>query len=122
MTIRKFVSVTVSVLFFAVACSKQGQGERCNTSNGSNDCDDGLVCEEPLGSGFETCGVNPDKQQENCKPDRCCPPAGVAFSDSRCFGYGTPPPNTGTGGSDGGTDTNTGGSETTGGTSSISGT
>jgi hypothetical protein len=26
------------------SCSRQGPGERCDTSNGSNDCDDGLVC------------------------------------------------------------------------------
>jgi hypothetical protein len=25
-------------------CSHQGPGERCDTYNGSNDCDDGLVC------------------------------------------------------------------------------
>jgi hypothetical protein len=25
-------------------CSRQGPGERCDTLNGSNDCDDGLVC------------------------------------------------------------------------------
>jgi hypothetical protein len=25
-------------------CSRQGPGERCDTANGSNDCQDGLVC------------------------------------------------------------------------------
>jgi len=127
MTIRKFVSLTVSVLFFAVACSRQGQGERCAADNAnlSNDCEDGLVCQGPLGAVIP-CDPNPNSQYKNqqndCAPWRCCPPAGVAYSDNRCFGYGTPPPVTGTGGSDAGTDTNTGGSQSTGGTSSTSGT
>ncbi len=121
MTIRKFVSLTVSVLFFAIACSRQGQGERCNISNGNNDCDSDLECEVPLGS-VTICGVDfTNSQQEDCQPYRCCPPAGISASDSRCNGYGTLPPATGTGGSDAGAD-NTGGSESTGGNTSTPGT
>lgn len=91
MTIRKFVSLAVSVLLFAAACSKQGQGDRCNSSNASNDCEDGLVCQEPLG-GVQICDPDPAAPAEyNCQPWRCCPTFGVAPSDARCIGYNTNP-------------------------------
>ena len=38
----------VASMTAAVACSNQGEGEVCDADNGSNDCQDGLVCEVRL--------------------------------------------------------------------------
>ena len=38
-----FVAVGVA-LFLAVACTGQGEGQRCQLANGNDDCQDGLVC------------------------------------------------------------------------------
>ena len=35
---------TVSCLALLAACSKQGEGERCDLNSGNLDCDTGLVC------------------------------------------------------------------------------
>lgn len=56
---------------FAGGCSRQGEGERCDSwKAGDTDCDSGLVCKlcEDLQDGTT---------------DRCCPP-GTEYSDSRC--------------------------------------
>src|SRR4051812_9040304 len=47
-------------------CSNQGEGQPCDTNNGSDDCDTGLVCTS--------------KAQLNRNTDLCCPlgPATVA--------------------------------------------
>ena len=36
--------VGVSAIFMG-ACSNQAEGDRCDTQNGNDDCQDGLVCE-----------------------------------------------------------------------------
>ncbi len=54
MRLRPRVSLFSAVLMvlasagFVVACSKQGEGERCSTSNNNDDCQSGLVCKEKL--------------------------------------------------------------------------
>lgn len=56
---------------FASGCSRQGEGERCDSwKAGDTDCDSGLVCKrcEDLQDGTT---------------DRCCPP-GTEYSDARC--------------------------------------
>jgi hypothetical protein len=84
-------------------CSKQGEGERCSpNANGSEDCDDGLVCKE-------------DKTVSDF--GRCCPPEGAELGDSRCNFTSTPGS---TGGSSSGGASNagtSGGGTSTGGTS-----
>ncbi len=140
MTFRKLVSVTVSVVALAFACSKQGMGERCLISNGNQDCEDGLECQQPAN---ETNICNPEPQnakaQNNCSPYRCCNPAGEIQTDSRCQGYTTPSStetggadagtagassagNTSTAGSSSGGASSTGGSRATGGNASSAGT
>jgi hypothetical protein len=58
-------------------CSKQGEGERCDkVAAGNDDCDSGLVCVDANELADES-------------TDRCCPPEGEAFSDSRCAPGGT---------------------------------
>ncbi|HEY5957677.1 MAG TPA: hypothetical protein VIV60_14030, partial [Polyangiaceae bacterium] len=60
------------------ACSRQGEGERCVLSNANADCESGLEC------------TPADKLNQNnltgeeYKTERCCPPDGQTWSDSRC--------------------------------------
>ena len=66
---------TALTLSLSVGCSKQGEGERCDsTAAGDTDCEDGLVCTN-VGVGT--------------KEDRCCPPDGATPGDSRCMRTGT---------------------------------
>jgi hypothetical protein len=73
---RWLVIVGVSSLLFA--CSKQGQGERCELLNGNADCESGLVC------------ASARELRAKDEVDRCCPPVGVAFSSPRCDRSGAP--------------------------------
>lgn len=50
------------------ACSNMGEGERCETANGNDDCQSGLVCR--LTSGVQL----------------CCPPLGQPSSSLECNG------------------------------------
>lgn len=53
------------VLAMVTACSKQGEGERCDArAAGNADCESGLICDTQL--------------------NRCCPPEGARITDSRC--------------------------------------
>jgi len=77
-----------------LACSQQGEGERCdlaatgNDSSGQGlDCADGLRCVD-------------HRKLLDQSTDRCCPPATASFSDSRCRPYVAPAPS-GTGGTGG---------------------
>ncbi len=119
MATRKLISL-VSLVLFAVACSKQGEGERCNIINNSQDCEDGLTCLPP--SGNDVCETA--NATYNCKPYRCCPQPqqGQPITDNRCVGYGNSiVPITGTGGSSaGGSDAGLAGSSA-GGSSSVGG-
>lgn len=85
-------------------CSKQGEGERCSpAANGSEDCDEGLIC------------TTPDKSAADF--GRCCPPAGAEVSDSRC-NFTSTPVSTGGTSSTGGSSS---GGSSTGGTSNAEG-
>ncbi len=58
-------------------CAKQGEGDRCDLlAAGNDDCDTGLVC--VLASDLV-----------DQSTDRCCPPVGEGFSNSRCARSGT---------------------------------
>jgi len=127
MAIRKLI-VLVPVVVFALACSKQGEGERCNlTLNISQDCGDNLTCQLPNDSAHACNEIDPEGDLPNCLPHRCCPPLGQTTSDSRCIGYSVAAPSTGTGGSSAivngtGGNSSAGGSTSTGGTSTAGGT
>jgi len=74
-----------SLLALATACSKQGEGERCDLNKaGDSDCEDGLQCTR-VGSA-----------------DRCCPPEGAQSSDDRCDRTRNPSGTAGTSGQTGG--------------------
>jgi hypothetical protein len=59
----------------AVACSKQAEGERCDTNNGSLDCDDGLICRSEAEGQLAIRGRG---------IALCCPPDDVAPSVDAC--------------------------------------
>lgn len=124
MAIRKLISL-VTLVVFAFACSKQGEGDRCASSNGDQDCDDGLTCQAPAG-GRNEC-LNPTSDAIDCLPTRCCYPAPQVPTDSRCIGYSVAAPTIATGGSNaagssaGGNSSATGGSTSAGGTSAAGG-
>jgi hypothetical protein len=117
------LAFAAALIAAAPGCSRQGEGERCDTLNGDEDCNSGLVC---VG-----------KAQLGQNSDTCCP-ASLVSTDRRCVpvvggttsggdtttgtGGGTGGTSSGTGGT-GGTMTGTGGSTSsgTGGTSSGTG-
>jgi len=93
----------------ATACSKQGEGERCDLllSGETADCESGLVC------------TAANALSDN-STDRCCPPEGQSFSDDRC----APKSSIGNGGSGNGGSGNggsTNGGSTNGGTGGAAG-
>jgi hypothetical protein len=134
MAIRKLISL-VPVVVFAFACSKQGEGERCNLAlNANQDCGDNLTCQLPNDSAHACNETDPTVPGEgfNCLPHRCCYPAPQLPTDDRCIGYSVAAPSAGTGGatavvSGTGGDSSAagasaGGSTSTGGTSTAGGT
>jgi hypothetical protein len=94
-----------SLLALATACSKQGEGERCDLNKaGDSDCEDGLQCTR-VGSA-----------------DRCCPPEGAQISDDRCDRTSNPSGTAGTSGQTGGGSGGVAGSNTEGGSTPAGGT
>ena len=89
----------------ASACSNQGEGERCESLNGNEDCktDEGLIC-------------YPQAQLRNSNSDRCCPLDRSTATHPVCKTSvdvnrdATPPPDTGPPptGDDGGPDADAG--------------
>lgn len=72
-------------------CADQGEGERCDleAAGPTADCESGLVC-------------TASKNLNSNDADRCCPPEGEAYSDSRCAPKGSVPQvDAGTGGTSG---------------------
>jgi hypothetical protein len=62
-----------AALTAAVACSNQGEGEFCDTNNGSNDCQDGLACVPA-----------PGLSATLTNRDRCCPILPALPTTSAC--------------------------------------
>lgn len=94
---RHWASTLAAVSCLVIlACSKQGEGERCDRSvNEDEDCESGLVCKT--------------KETLNQPTDRCCPPEGVAVRDDRCRTVSAP---TASGGSSSGGATSSSGGAT----------
>src|SRR5690606_14242775 len=74
-----------------VACSNNAEGERCQTANNNDDCQDGLIC-------LAAAQVNPSYNSS----DRCCPPDRSTATHPACTllqnpiaGDSAPPPDTG---------------------------
>jgi hypothetical protein len=97
-------AVMVSGWLVLTACSNQAEGERCQTANNSDDCQDGLIC-------LVASQVNPNYNQS----DRCCPVDRSQATHPACTllqnpvaGDSAPPPDTGpVGPPDTGVDTST---------------
>jgi len=63
----------LSLLLLAMpGCSKQGEGERCDSANNNDDCESGLICQNVQSYWL------------------CCPPPGTQPSVAACFA-GTAP-------------------------------
>lgn len=110
---RKRRTKTAAIVTFAMvagwialtACSNNGEGERCQTANNSDDCENGLIC---LPANL----VNPTYSSS----DRCCPVDRSKATHPACTllqnpvaGDSAPPPDTGPVGTDSGNDTGTDG-------------
>jgi hypothetical protein len=95
----------VAVVAQFVACSSQGEGERCSYANKDADCESGLVCVEA--QKLAEYDVTPDYAA-----DRCCPVDLNSSSDPRCK------PSSGSGASGQGTLGGSGGTTGVGGASS----
>jgi hypothetical protein len=73
----------IALALLATACSKQGEGERCDPNSGSLDCESGLICRsaDQLNITEQARGVA-----------LCCPPVGVAPSVNACSAGADLPP------------------------------
>lgn len=89
---QRALAVALAAVVALLACSRQGEGDRCSTENDNNDCESGLIC----------VAAKDLRSEQNDGVSRCCRPEGEGVGDGRCTrligGNG------GTGGSD-----NTGG-------------
>jgi hypothetical protein len=77
----KVLRATLCAALVCLGCSKQGEGERCDTNSDDLDCESGLVCRGADQLSIEGRGVA-----------LCCPPNGVPPSVDACRA-GTPLPN-----------------------------
>lgn len=71
MPLRSYLSAALLVLagtFVFQACSKQGEGERCESANGNDDCESPLLC-KAIGNG-----------------EICCPDDKAAATTAECRG------------------------------------
>jgi hypothetical protein len=74
-TIVRFL-VSVAALVLSVACSSQGEGEFCDTANGNDDCQSGLICVEQAPGLSAMNGV---------AASRCCPSDSTQATTSACM-------------------------------------
>ncbi|HEU5076815.1 MAG TPA: hypothetical protein VFU02_21645 [Polyangiaceae bacterium] len=70
---RSALAFALAGFVLLLACSRQGEGDRCSTENDDNDCESGLICIEAR-----------DLRGGSDEVPRCCPPDGEAISDGRC--------------------------------------
>lgn len=71
---RHVLAVLLAGAGLLLACSRQGEGDRCSTDNDDNDCESGLICIE---------WRELRDSQTNHVP-RCCRPDGEGVGDGRC--------------------------------------
>ena len=102
---RKIAAVVTSLVvggwLVLTACSNMAEGDRCQTENNNDDCQDGLIC-------LSKANVN----QGYNNSDRCCPPNRSTATHPACTqlqnpiaGDSAPPPDTGPVNNDSGSDT-----------------
>src|SRR5512147_3067030 len=65
-----------------VACSQQGEGDRCLRSNLDADCETGYICvaADQLDQSYSS----GDGKISEYAADRCCPSDELHYSDARC--------------------------------------
>jgi hypothetical protein len=102
-SLSALVTAFVAACVLLVACSDQGEGERCDLANGNNDCQAGLVCKPPTevhvnGDYDVCCPLDPNK----ATPGSVCATGSSSLGDSSA-----PEPDSGDESSDAGTDTTT---------------
>lgn len=71
---QRALAVAIAGFVMLLACSRQGEGDRCSTENDDNDCESGLVCVDW-------------RQLRGGEADhvpRCCRPDGEGVGDGRC--------------------------------------
>jgi hypothetical protein len=81
---RTYAIVMILPALLAFGCSKQGEGERCDTNSGNLDCDTGLICRTPPQPTLQSRGVA-----------ICCPGDGVAPTQDACRAGAELPPEPG---------------------------
>lgn len=71
---QRALAVALAGFVMLLACSRQGEGDRCSTENDDNDCESGLICIDwrDLRGG------------EADRVPRCCRPDGEGVGDGRC--------------------------------------
>lgn len=88
---RHALAVVLTGFVLLLACSRQEEGDRCDTKNDDNDCESGLVCVD----------YNDLRGGKADQVSRCCNPEGNDVNDARCtrlIGGGTTTSTTTTGG------------------------
>jgi hypothetical protein len=80
---KRFPLLSLTVLVLAFACSKQGEGERCNLVNGNGDCEDGLQCVGTKGGN----DCDTAESRFDCLPKICCPPPPQRSAVEQCNQY-----------------------------------
>jgi hypothetical protein len=103
---QRVLAIAIAGFVTLLACSRQGEGDRCSTENDDNDCESGLICIDADDlRGGQSDGV-----------PRCCRPDGEGVGDGRCTRLIG-----GSGGTDGGGNAGGQAGEASGGTSTTAG-
>jgi hypothetical protein len=88
LSLRTFLSagaVAVAGALVFPACGKQSEAERCELTNGNNDCDPGLVCEHHEAVSSEICcpiGSPENGTTAECRSDKGEPPKDSGVVDT----------------------------------------
>ncbi|HEY6726429.1 MAG TPA: hypothetical protein VI197_20475 [Polyangiaceae bacterium] len=69
---QRVLAIAIAGFVTLLACSRQGEGDRCSTENDDNDCESGLIC------------IDADDLRANDGVPRCCRPDGEGVGDGRC--------------------------------------
>lgn len=96
--VKPLLVLALGALLWPVGCSSQAEGQRCDTTNGNDDCESGLECIR----------VSELKGAKTSEGALCCPHDPLAATVEACLRVGVlPPSDGGTGGTPG--DGSTGG-------------
>ncbi len=74
-SLLRVLAIASVAIVAASACSNQGEGQRCDPNNNSNDCTSPNVCTRSTNSSIEPSGSA-----------ICCPPKGQPITSEACQG------------------------------------